>query len=162
MLGSAQGEARTSLLARCERVLMPWAGVVYRSASVGYATAMISCRARAPGKAGRGGLLRGAWPRSIPGWSRRRRWRKPSIAITSPIETALPRVLVSLRVVLQRVLNLADPQGRRCLGVTRAQLVGEDWRAANQEGRETRTQAIGRLACEVEWCLRRLAGAEAT
>jgi RES domain-containing protein len=68
-----------------------------------------------------------------------------------PEETALPRVLVSIRVSLQRVLNLTDQHVRRSLSVTRKQLLDEDWRAANDRGDEARTQAIGRLAWRLEW-----------
>ena len=67
------------------------------------------------------------------------------------IETALPRVLVSIQVRLQRVLKLTDPKVRRILSVTRDQLVGEDWRAGNRSGEEALTQAIGRLAGDAQW-----------
>ena len=67
------------------------------------------------------------------------------------IENALPRVLVSIRVELKKVLNLADANVRRTLGVTRQQLVGEDWRAANEKNQEAFTQAIGRLAWIAGW-----------
>jgi hypothetical protein len=60
-------------------------------------------------------------------------------------------VLVSIQVCLQRVLGLIDPGVRKTLGVTRGQLVGEDWRAVNRAGCESLTQAIGRLAWDAEW-----------
>src|SRR5260370_25091694 len=109
-------------LGRCERLLRPWAGVVYRSASVGYAN--------------RDDLLTGTGARQAGA-----RWNPPSSMATVytsleletaveeafthhryyqiAIETALPRVLVSVRAVLQRVLNLVDQDGRRRLGVRR-------------------------------------------
>src|SRR5262245_6270381 len=68
-----------------------------------------------------------------------------------PLETALPRVLVSIQVVLQRVLNLTDQRVRRRLGVTREQLLEEDWRDLNRQRKEALTQALGRLAWEAEW-----------
>jgi hypothetical protein len=40
---------------------------------------------------------------------------------------------------------------RRALGVTKEQLVGEDWRACNQRGEEALPQAIGRLAWDSVW-----------
>ena len=67
------------------------------------------------------------------------------------IETALPRVLVSIQVRLQRVLKLTDPKVRRIFSVTREQLVSEDWRERNRRGEEALTQAIGRLAWDAEW-----------
>jgi RES domain-containing protein len=68
-----------------------------------------------------------------------------------PEEIALPRVLVSIRVSLQRVLNLTNQRLRRSLGVSREQLLREDWRLANESGQESMTQAIGRLAWDAEW-----------
>lgn len=68
-----------------------------------------------------------------------------------PVETALPRVLVSIRVNLQRVLDLKDVRVRKFLGVNRALLIREDWRSENAHAREGITQAIGRLAWVAEW-----------
>ena len=48
----------------------------------------------------------------------------------------LPRVLVSIQARLQRVLKLTDRRVSRTLGVTRGQLLGEDWRACNGGGEE--------------------------
>jgi RES domain-containing protein len=68
-----------------------------------------------------------------------------------PLETALPRVMISIRVSLQRVFDLTEQRPRRTLGVNRGQLLGEDWRARNANGEEALTQAIGRLAWENQW-----------
>jgi RES domain-containing protein len=68
-----------------------------------------------------------------------------------PLASALPRILAAARVELQRVLDLTEPGVRRTLGLNQAALVSEDWRAANRDGREARTQALGRLAWEAEW-----------
>jgi len=67
------------------------------------------------------------------------------------VEYALPRVLVSIQVSLQRVLKLTDPRIRRIFRVQRDQHPGEDWRACNNDGEEALTQAIGRLAWNAEW-----------
>jgi RES domain-containing protein len=67
------------------------------------------------------------------------------------VETALPRVMVAIRVSLRRVLNLTDPRPRSALGITRGRLTAEDWRAANARGEEALTQAVGRLAWENGW-----------
>jgi RES domain-containing protein len=66
-------------------------------------------------------------------------------------ETALPRVMVAIRVALQKVLNLTDQRPVRVLGISRRRLIGEDWRARNANGVEALTQAVGRLAWEDEW-----------
>jgi RES domain-containing protein len=68
-----------------------------------------------------------------------------------PVELALPRVLAAAQVVLQRMFDLTDTKIRKSLRVSRDALLMEDWRAANADGGEALTQAIGRLAWEAEW-----------
>lgn len=141
-------------LASCQRFAMAWEGVVYRSASVQYAN--------------RDDLLTGAGSKTAGA-----RWNPPESVATLytalemqtaleeslthnryydvPVDNALPRVLVCIRVVLKRVLNLTLKGVRRRLGVTREQLLREDWRAANDRGEEALTQAIGGLAWDAEW-----------
>jgi RES domain-containing protein len=150
----AESERLARALARCEKYAGAWAGVVYRSASVRYAN--------------RDDLLTGAGSKSAGA-----RWNPPGSAATVytsldfptaiaealahhryygfAIETALPRVLVAIQVRLQRVLKLTDPKVRRTLGMTRDQLLSEDWRACNLSGEEALPQAIGRLAWDAEW-----------
>jgi RES domain-containing protein len=150
----AKSERLTGALARCEKHAVAWAGVVYRSASVRYAN--------------RDDLLTGAGSKSAGA-----RWNPPRSVATVytshdiqtavaealahhryygfTVETALPRVLVSIQIRLQRVLKLTDPKVRRILGVTRDQLLGEDWRERHRRGEEALTQAIGRLAWDAEW-----------
>lgn len=149
-----KSERLTRALARCEKHAVAWAGVVYRSASVRYANG--------------DDLLTGAGSKSAGA-----RWNPPGSVATVytshdihtavaealahhryysfAIETALPRVLVSIQVRLQRVLKLTDRKVRRVLSVTRDQLLGEDWRERNRRGEEALTQAIGRLAWDAEW-----------
>jgi RES domain-containing protein len=141
-------------LERCAKYAAPWAGVVFRSASVAYAN--------------RDDLLTGAGAKRDGA-----RWNPPdsmatvytSLEMKTAVEealshhryfgfaeeTALPRVLVAIRVSLQRVLNLTDQRPRKALGVNRGQLTGEDWRACNASDAEALTQAIGRLAWENGW-----------
>lgn len=150
----AESERLARALARCKRYAAPWAGVVFRLASVRYAN--------------RDDLLTGAGSKSAGA-----RWNPPASIATLytslqiqtaveealahhrhygfPVETALPRVLVSIQVCLQTVLNLGDQAVRRTLGVKREQLLGEDWRACNEGQAEALTQAIGRLAWDAEW-----------
>jgi RES domain-containing protein len=123
--------------------------VVYRSASVAYAN-------RNDILTGLGAKIAGA------------RWNPPSsmatvyssLAIQTameealahhryfgfPIEAALPKVIVSIRVSLQRILDLTGGPKRKLLGVSRERLLDEDWRRKNAGGVEGLTQAIGRLA----------------
>lgn len=141
-------------VSRCGKYSAPWSGVVYRSASVAYAN--------------RDDLLTGIGAKHAGA-----RWNPPNSVATVytsldirtateealahhryfgfPVETALPRVMVSIRINLQRVLNLTDSKARRSLGVGRDRLISEDWRASNANGSEVITQAIGRLAWEAQW-----------
>jgi RES domain-containing protein len=138
---------------RCLRVAIPWTGTVYRTASVRYAN--------------RDDLLTGAGSKQDGA-----RWNPPGSVATLytsleiqtaieetlahnryygfPEETALPRVLVAIQTNLQFVLNLTESRTRRRLGVSRDQLLREDWRAANDRSEEALTQAIGRLAWDAE------------
>jgi len=149
-----QAQRLKRALARCARFTSPWSGIVFRSASVGYAN-------RDDLLTGAGAKVNGA------------RWNPPNSVATVyasleiqtataealahhryfglGVETALPRVLVSIGANLQRVLNLVDQQPRRALALNRGQLIGEDWRAENAAGKESLTQAVGRLAWEAEW-----------
>jgi RES domain-containing protein len=141
-------------LVRCAKYAAHWSGVVYRSASVAYAN--------------RDDLLTGAGAKRDGA-----RWNPPDgmasvysclemrTAIEEAMahhryygfadETALPRVLVAIRVSLRRVLNLTDPRLRKVLGVNRRQLISVDWRADNRSDKKALTQAFGRLAWEAEW-----------
>lgn len=149
-----QSEQLARALTRCEKYGEPWAGVVYRLASVRYAN--------------RDDLLTGAGSKSHGA-----RWNPPASVATVysnldiqtavaealahhryygfAVEKALPRVLVSIQVRLQRVLNLTDRRVGRILGVTRGHLVGEDWRARNSSGEEALTQALGQVAWDAGW-----------
>ncbi len=55
-----------------------------------------------------------------------------------------PRLLVAIEFSLQAVLDLTDASTRRELGLTLDALREEDWRKAQEHGRESLTQAIGR------------------
>jgi len=141
-------------LGRCKRFALSWSGIVYRSSSVPYSN--------------RDDLLTGAGAKQAGA-----RWNPPgsvatvyaSLEMTTayeealahhryyglPLHSALPRVMVSFRANLQRVLNLTDAAPRKVLGLSRRRLTSEDWRAFNAAGREALTQALGRLAWEAEW-----------
>jgi RES domain-containing protein len=67
------------------------------------------------------------------------------------IAQAMPRVIVSVRVKLQRTLNLKDGKTRRLLGVSEKRILDESWRNKQANGREALTQAIARLAYAKNW-----------
>jgi RES domain-containing protein len=149
-----ESERLTKALVRCEKYGKPWAGVLYRSAAVRYAN--------------RDDVLSGAGSKSAGA-----RWNPPrSVATvytsldvqTAVVETlahhryygfavekALPRVLISVQARLRRVLELTDRKVVRTIGVTRARLLGEDWRECKSCGEEALTQAIGRMAWKAGW-----------
>jgi RES domain-containing protein len=68
-----------------------------------------------------------------------------------PIESAMPRVTVSVRVRLQKVLDLTDGAIRSAIRVSERRMIGEPWREKQQAGEEALTQALGRLAHELDW-----------
>jgi hypothetical protein len=63
-----------------------------------------------------------------------------------PIESALPRVTVSVRARLARVLDLTDGQIRSALRVSERRMLDEPWQEEQKAAREGLTQALGRLA----------------
>lgn len=131
-----------------------WSGVVYRSASPQYAN--------------QDDLLTGFGSRSAGA-----RWNPPRGFPTAyasldphtaldevlahfrhyglPIESAMPRVTVSVRVRLARVLDLTKGPTRSTLRVSARRMLDEPWREEQAAGREALTQAIGRLARELDW-----------
>jgi RES domain-containing protein len=68
-----------------------------------------------------------------------------------PVESAMPRVTVSVRVRLGRVLDLADGKTRSALRVSKRRMLDEPWREEQKAGREALTQALGRLSHELGW-----------
>jgi RES domain-containing protein len=68
-----------------------------------------------------------------------------------PIESAMPRVTVSVRARLLRVLDLTDGKTRSALRVSERRMVDEPWRDEQNAGREALTQALGRIGHELGW-----------
>jgi RES domain-containing protein len=60
-----------------------------------------------------------------------------------PLNTALPRVLVSLAVNAVSVLDLRNRQLRRTLRIGLDEIIATDWRRENRRSREAVTQAWG-------------------
>jgi RES domain-containing protein len=141
-------------LARCGRWQRAWFGVVFRSASPRYAN-------RDDFFTGAGAKAGGARWNAPASFASVYTSLEPDTAVSEglahheyfglPIESALPRTLAAARVALERVLDLTVPSVRRTLGLNRAALLDEDWRAANRNGNESLTQTIGRLAWTAEW-----------
>jgi RES domain-containing protein len=66
-----------------------------------------------------------------------------------PVESAMPRITVSVRVWVTRVLDLTDGATRSALRVSAQRMLSEPWREEQAAGREALTQALGRLAHEL-------------
>jgi RES domain-containing protein len=141
-------------LERCASRTVRWVGVVYRSSSPRYAN-------RDDLLTGSGSKTAGArWnpPRSFPTVYSS---LDPHTALDEvlahfrffgiPIESAMPRVTVSVRVRVERVLDLTDGKIRSALRVSERRMLDEPWREQQQAGREALTQALGRLIHELEW-----------
>lgn len=60
-----------------------------------------------------------------------------------PISAALPKVIVAVRVKVDRSLDLADAAVNADLPVPIADLLAEDWRAMMAKGVEAASQAVG-------------------
>ncbi|MGO9600463.1 MAG: RES family NAD+ phosphorylase [Isosphaeraceae bacterium] len=139
---------------RCDSRAVPWSGVVYRSATPRYAN-------RDDLLTGVGSKSAGArWnpPRSFPTVYAS---LDPHTALDEflahfrhygfPIESAMPRITVSVRVHLGRVLDLVDGPTRSVLRVSARRMLDEPWREEQAAGREALTQALGRLGHERGW-----------
>ena len=126
-------------LVRCASRAVPWSGVVYRSASPRYAN--------------KGDLLTGVGSKTAGA-----RWNPPKSFPTIyasldphtvldevlahfryykiPIEAAMPRVTVSVRVRLGTVLDLTNGRIRSTLRVSERRMLDEPWREEQKVGRE--------------------------
>jgi RES domain-containing protein len=62
----------------------------------------------------------------------------------------MPLVLIGIEVVLGLVLDLRDSRLRRRIGVTVADLLNDDWQSMDPAAQKAFTQAIGRLAGELQ------------
>ena len=57
-----------------------------------------------------------------------------------------PRLVVAIQAQVGKILDLTSPGIRRHLGITLAELSGEDWRKLLQSGQESLSQTLGRAA----------------
>jgi RES domain-containing protein len=140
-------------LEKCEPRLIRWEGELFRSASPKYAN--------------KDDIITGAGSRAAGA-----RWNPPgsfhtvyaSLEVETavaealqhfryygfPVAKAMPRVIIALEAKLERVLDLRDGGIRRALGVSENRMISEPWREKQQKGREALTQALGRLAFELD------------
>jgi RES domain-containing protein len=141
-------------LERCASRAVRWSGLVYRSAPPRYAN-------KDDLLTGVGSKTAGArWnpPRSFPTVYSS---LDPHTALDEvlahfryygfPIECAMPRVTVSVRARLLRVLDLTDGKIRSALRVSERRILDEPWRDEQNAGREALTQALGRIGHELGW-----------
>lgn len=61
----------------------------------------------------------------------------------------MPRVFVSIRLEVQRILPLTVGRVRTVLRVSHRRLIREPWQDEQDHGREALTQALGRIAREL-------------
>ena len=141
-------------LHRCASLAVGWSGVVFRSVSPRYAN-------KDDLLTGVGSKTAGArWnpPKSFPTVYSS---LDPHTALDEvlahfrfygfPVESAMLRVTVSVRVRLARTLDLTDGTTRCALRVSMRRMLDEPWREEQEAGREALTQALGRLGQELGW-----------
>lgn len=63
-----------------------------------------------------------------------------------PMTAIMPRVTAGAKVTLDKILDLTDSKMLKAIGFTKKELMEEDWRALQEAGEESWTQAIGRGA----------------
>lgn len=68
-----------------------------------------------------------------------------------PVHRAFPRVFLAIECRLKRVVDVTDAKVERALGVKLSGLVESDWRAANDEGTQSLSQALGHAAFAAGW-----------
>lgn len=148
-----QQDARTheieTAVARCDRVIAPWNGTLYRMTTVGYSNRL--------------DLLSGKGSQTVGGrWTPQGMFRSiygsldPHTAMAEslgnfqdrgiPISQAMPLVVVGVVAKLQAVLDVTSDAFLKPLGLTVADLTQLNWKAEQSAGREALTQAIGRCA----------------
>ena len=145
------------LTARIQQLITsaaPWSGTAFRATAERYAN--------------RDDLLTGVGSKQSGG-----RWNPPglfrAVYLSLGVDTAVaeflgqfahyglqaaeltPFVVAGVEVRLSRVLDLSSAATRRKLRLTLVELQQDDWRAAQDAGDESLTQAVGRIAFEAEF-----------
>ena len=126
----------------------PWVGTLFRFQTVDFPASKDVLNGK--GAAGRGGRWNSAGLATVYG----------STTDTTALEeckahdryygivTKGPRLLVAIEARLTRVLDLTNPDIRRALDITLAELAAEDWRKLQAAGKESLTQVLGRAVAE--------------
>lgn len=144
-------DALRERISQCRSLIGPWAGTLYRAATIEYAN--------------RHDLLAGIGSRHAGG-----RWNPPGLfnavygclepetamaeALGNyrdygiPVSQAMPLVFVAVVVKAHAVLDLSDAAVQAELGLSTRRMLAVDWQAQQEQGREAVTQAIGRIAWE--------------
>ena len=142
----------TRRLARVVRRLqsraIPWRGVVYRSTSLRYATGDDLLTGIGSKRAGARWNSPGSFEAVYTSLD-------PHTALDEvlahfryyglPIESAMPRVTVSVRVEVERLLDFTDGSIRSSFRLSAKRLIAEPWRIKQESGHEAITQALGRV-----------------
>jgi RES domain-containing protein len=63
-----------------------------------------------------------------------------------PVEKAMPRLFVALRVSVSRALDLTIEGYLQRFGIDRNSLSADDWRSEQERGEAALTQTVGRVA----------------
>jgi RES domain-containing protein len=139
-------------LRKAVSICAPWSGVIYRAVSIDYAN-------RRDLVSGEGSKAHGSRWTPIGSYPAVYGSLDPHTALLETIATArhygvpadkrMPLVIVAVDVGVQRLLDLTVAALRRRLKLSRAALT-VDWEASQRCGNESYTQAIGRLAYELD------------
>lgn len=129
------------------RLLQPWKGAAYRVTTLEYPDPKSILL-------GQGSFLHGGRWNAIGSFRAVYGSTLDTVAVEESRATAdyahvpwpfrTPRLLVAIELSLQAVLDLTNTSIRARLGLTLDALREEDWRKAQEHGRESLTQAIGR------------------
>lgn len=134
---------------KCVSLAIPWSGPIFRSVSPEYANATDLLSGIGSKTFGARFTPKGGFPCVYGSLD-------PDTAMAEalafhrragiPVEQAMPRVFVSIRVHAQRILSLTDGHIRTLLRISHRGLTEEQWQEKQNRGREALTQAIGRVA----------------
>jgi RES domain-containing protein len=134
---------------RCLSLAAPWTGTLYRSTGLKYGNGRDLLSGQGSKRYGGRWNSPGSFPTVYGSLS-------PETAMAEclvhhryfgiPLTRAMPRIFVAVEADLHRVLDLADPRALKALRLTPADIRSEDWRYANDHGREALTQGVGRAA----------------
>lgn len=136
---------------RCLALAGPWSGTAFRFATIQYANRADFLSGAGSGKRGGRWNPPGAFHCVYGSLDPQTALDESNASFTAygiPLDQARPRILASVQLKLQSVLDLTSNDCLRILRTSRKQLVTLDWEAEQDHGREALTQAIGRIAWE--------------